>query len=54
MEATAFNTAHINVAFIHERFDEERKCFTAGPKRWVTANVRPERRSEAVWRLVRA
>src|SRR5947208_8445779 len=27
VETTAFNTAHINVAFVHERFDEERKCF---------------------------
>jgi hypothetical protein len=42
MEARTLNTAHINVAFIHERFDEERKSFTAGPKRWVTANMRPE------------
>ena len=42
MEATAFNTAHINVAFIHERFDEKRKRFAAGPKRWVAANMRPE------------
>ena len=32
MEATAFDTAHINVAFVHERFDEERQGFTTGPK----------------------
>ena len=42
MEAAAFNAAHINVALIHERFDEKRKSFTAGPKRWVTSNMRPE------------
>jgi len=42
MEATAFNAAHINIAFIHERFDEKRKSFTAGPKRWVATDMRPE------------
>ena len=42
MEATTFNTAHIYIAFIHERFDKECKCFTAGPKRRVTSDMRPE------------
>lgn len=42
MEATAFYTTHVDITFIHEWFDEERECFTAGPKRRITSNVRPQ------------
>ena len=42
MEATAFDAAHVDIAFIHERFDEERKRLAAGPERWIAANVWPE------------
>ena len=43
MEATAFDAAHVNVAFIHERFDEERERLAAGPERGVGADMGPER-----------
>ena len=43
MEATAFYSTHIYVALIHEGFYKECQCFTAGPKRWITADMRPER-----------
>ena len=46
MEAAAFDTAHVDVAFIHERFDEERKRLTARPERRIGSNVRPERLHE--------
>ena len=43
VEAAAFDAAHVNVALIHERFDEECERLAAGPERWVCANMRPER-----------
>ena len=43
MEAAALNAAHVDVAFVHERLDEERERFAAGPEEWVGADMRPER-----------
>lgn len=43
MEATAFDAAHVDIAFIHERFDEERKRLAAGPERWIAADMGPKR-----------
>ena len=43
MEAAAFDAAHVDVAFVHERLDEERERLAAGPEGWVGADMRPER-----------
>src|SRR2546421_7742394 len=43
VEAAAFDAAHVNVALIHERFDEESKRLAADPERWVGADMRPQR-----------
>ncbi len=42
MEAAALNAAHVDVAFIHEGLDEERKCFAARPEGGIGADMRPE------------
>ena len=43
MEATAFDAAHIDIAFVHEWFHEERERFAAGPERGLGADMWPER-----------
>ena len=42
MEAAALDATHIDIAFVHEWFDEECERLAACPEGWVGANVRPE------------
>src|SRR5712691_1015106 len=43
METAPFNPAHINITLVHEGFDEKSERLAAGPERWISTNVRPER-----------
>ena len=42
MKTAALDTAHVDIAFIHERLDKESKRFAAGPEGWIGADMRPE------------
>src|SRR6266852_2425485 len=42
MEAAALDATHVDVAFVHERFDEKGERFAAGPKRGIGPDMRPE------------
>ncbi len=43
MEAAAFDPAHVDIALVHEWFDEEGERLAACPEGWVGADVRPQR-----------
>lgn len=42
MEAAALDATHVDVAFVHERFDEKGERFAAGPERRIGPDMRPE------------
>ena len=41
METAALDAAHIDVALVHERLDEEGERLAAGPERGIGADMRP-------------
>ena len=43
METAAFNPAHIDIALVHKGFDEKSERLSAGPERWISTNVWPQR-----------
>src|SRR5579863_3741321 len=42
VEAAALDAAHVDVAFVHEGFDEEGERLATGPERGVGADMGPE------------
>src|SRR5215471_13906250 len=43
VEAAALDTAHVQVALVHKRLNEQRERLAARPERGIGANMRPER-----------
>src|SRR5262249_14688190 len=46
VEAAALNAAHVEIALVHEGFDEKGERLAVGPERGISANVGPERLHE--------